>query len=686
MNPKGRVLLVGAEAALVNELAPSMVGREFELLTSPDVRAAALRLATEAFSAVVLDATRVPPADRDALTHLQKDKGGFALFLLEPPTLLSPAQAAPLRRLMWPPPKGFLDQVRAVEVPVVFLVEQSLYIAQAVQNALRQSGIVFIQMETPVGLVELLADQNRLAEEQRASAPKPGAAGFWERLAGKAEEVEAPQAMLGKVAVVRFSQAWADAAALDGKLRQTIPGAVSYQVTTVDPIRAATASVKGGVPAVLPREAATRIAEILTDGLEAVRSGPREVERILLIDNELTTLARLSEALLARGYEVATTTDGEEGMRLMAKKPFALAAVGGSALEATKLAGAKLALAMREKDKDLRIVLMIDQFPAQDALKGVSRAVELGLDDAILKPIDVTRLMLSIERALERRFLLLENLRLRKAAEVAAQKLAEVNGFQTKFFATVAHDVKNPLTAILGYSEVLGMRLKERPEELKCASHIHNAAKTLNLLVSDLVDLAAIESGKLRVEIGALDLASVVSEVKSRVDVVASRKQIQFSTALPPSIPALQGDPNRIGQVIQNLSTNAIQYTKEGGKVVIEARVEPEWVIVGVRDTGIGISKEDLPRVWERFFQTKEAQTMRKAGFGLGLKISREIVQMHGGDMGIESELGVGSFFFFKLPVPKSAGAPAAPAAPAAPSPAMIRMSTQPPPTNPPGA
>ncbi|PIR18608.1 MAG: hybrid sensor histidine kinase/response regulator, partial [Elusimicrobia bacterium CG11_big_fil_rev_8_21_14_0_20_64_6] len=98
----------------------------------------------------------------------------------------------------------------------------------------------------------------------------------------------------------------------------------------------------------------------------------------------------------------------------------------------------------------------------------------------------------------------------------------------------------------------------------------------------------------------------------------------------------------------------------------------PEWVIVGVRDTGIGISKEDLPRVWERFFQTKEAQTMRKAGFGLGLKISREIVQMHGGDMGIESELGVGSFFFFKLPIPKaSASAPPVPppATPAPPAP-----------------
>jgi signal transduction histidine kinase len=675
LNPKGRVLLVGADVSLVNEMTPSMIGREFELLTAPDVRAAAVRLATEAFSAVVLDAARVPPADREALAQLQKDKGGFALFVLDVSAPLSPMQPFPLRRLSWPPPKGFLDQVRAVEVPVVFLVEQSLYIAQAVHNALRQSGVVFIQMENPVGLVELLVEQHRMAQEQRAAAEPKSAGGFWQRLAGKDEESEAPQAMLGKVAVVRFSHAWADAVALDVKLRLAIPGAVSYAVTTVDPIRAAASAVKGGVAATLPREAAVRVAEILTDALDSVRSGPRDVERILIVDNEMSTLSRLSEALLSQGYEVETTSDGEEGMRLMQKKPFALAAIGGSALEATKLSGAKLALAMRDKDPELRIVLMIDQFPAQDALKGVSRAVELGLDDAILKPIDISRLMLSIERALERRFLKIENARLLKEVQISAQKLAEVNGFQTKFFATVAHDVKNPLTAILGYSEVLGMRLKDKPDELKCASHIHNAAKTLNLLVSDLVDLAAIESGKLRVEIGAMDLASVVTEVKSRVDVVASRKQIQFSTALPPAIPALQGDPNRIGQVVQNLCTNAVQYTKEGGRVVIEVKITPDWVIVGVRDTGIGISKEDLPRVWERFFQTKEAQTMRKAGFGLGLKISREIVQMHGGDMGIESELGVGSFFFFKLPIPKAQ--PSAP--PLAPAPTMSRQIAPPP-------
>jgi len=223
----------------------------------------------------------------------------------------------------------------------------------------------------------------------------------------------------------------------------------------------------------------------------------------------------------------------------------------------------------------------------------------------------------------------------------------------------VAHDVKNPLTAILGYSEVLGMRLKSNPGELKYASHIHSAAKTLNLLISDLVDLAAIESGKLRVEIGTLDLAGVVNDLRSRIEIVAQQRKINFAVELPPALPSLAGDPARLGQVIQNLCTNAIQYTKEGGQVTVRVEAQADKVVVSVIDTGIGISKEDLPRIWERFFQTEQAKKMRKAGFGLGLKIAREIVQMHGGEMSIESQVGVGSRFFFFLPVKAAPAQPA---------------------------
>jgi signal transduction histidine kinase len=689
VNPKGRVLLVGAELALVNELTPSMVAREYELATASDARQAALKLTTETFTAVVVDFAKVPAADREALARLQRERGGFALIGLEAAASLSPAMPAPLRRLPWPLPRGFLDQVRAVEVPVVFFVEPTLFLTQGIQGALRQAGVQFFQLDNVLGVIEMLREQVERAEELRTRSKPAKGGGFWERLSGGSnEEASDDKAVLGHIAVTKFAGTAAEAAQFDARLRQALPNAACYMVTTIDPLRGATMAVTNGQPAVLPREHAVRLSEILNDALNAAKTVPREKERLLLCDNDVPTLSRLTEALIALGYEVQSTVNGEEAMKLAQQKPFALAAIGGSALETTKLAGANLALKLRERDKDMRIILMVDQFPVQDALKGVSRAVELGLDDAILKPIDASRLVLSIQRALERRFLILENARLLKEVQISATKLAQVNGFQTKFFATVAHDVKNPLTAILGYAEVLSMRLKDKPDELKCAAHINNAAKTLNLLVSDLVDLAAIESGKLRVELGALDLAQVINEVKSRVDVVAQRKQLQFSVNIPPALPALHGDPHRIGQVIQNLCTNAVQYTKEGGKIAIEATLQPDWVIVGVRDTGIGISKEDLPRVWERFFQTKEAQTMRKAGFGLGLKIAREIVQMHGGDMGIESELGVGSFFFFKLPVPKAAvatapAAGAAPAPPSAPPPTAPPRPVAPPPTAP---
>ena len=671
MNPKGRVLLVGGDPALVNELAPSMIGREYELAAAADVREAAMKLSTETFAAVVADFARVPPADREVLANLQRERGGFALIGLEAASSLSPATAASLRRLPWPLPRGFLDQIRAAEVPVLFMVEPTLFLTQGIQNALRQSGVQFFQLDSSIGLIEMMREQVARAEEALAKSKLPKTGGFWGRLSGAAPDEPEGPALLGHVSVAKFSGVLSEAVQIDARLRQSLPNAVCYVVTTIDPLRAAAMAVNNGQPAILPRENAVRIAEVLSDASNATQAAPREKERLLIVDNDVPTLSRLTETLISLGFDVVTTTSGEEALTLSEVKPFHLAAIGGSALETTKLSGSNLALKLREKDKDLHFILMVDQFPVQDALKGVSRAVELGLDDAILKPIDASRLVLSIQRALERRFLILENARLLKEVQLSAHRLAEVNGFQTKFFATVAHDVKNPLTAILGYAEVLSMRLKAQPNELKCAAHIHNAAKTLNLLVSDLVDLAAIESGKLRVELGPLALAAVINEVKSRVDVVAERKQLQFSVSVPAGLPALSGDPHRIGQVIQNLCTNAVQYTKEGGRISIETTLQSEWVVVGVRDTGIGISKEDLPRVWERFFQTKEAQTMRKAGFGLGLKIAREIVQMHGGDMGIESEPGVGSFFFFKLPIPKPAPVAQAPApAPAAQAPA----------------
>ena len=650
--PKGRVLVVTTGRALLDEISPSMSGRDIELLCVPTMKYAADKLAAGDCGAVVVDFGQVAPGEREAVIELHKKFPKAHFFLLETIMSIAPGYLSSLRRLSWPLPMGFADQVRVTDRSVVILADQMMFTTAAVQSAFQQAGVQVVSLESTTGLIEFVRQQilDRISASQ-PSKPK----GFWSKLTGD-EEKGAPATVTAKggAVVAQFTGTQEEAEALDARLRSVIPGAVSYIVSGVDTVRYALQALKDGHIVALPREQAGRIAGILTDLSEggAVREKDKVKERVLLLDNFKPTLTTLGQALLNAGYEVTTSMDGEETLRLCTKGAFHLAVIGASATSA-QYSGADLAQKLRERDPDLRIIFMVDQYPLKAALQGVSQVVELGLDDALLKPVEASRLIFSVEKALERRFLLLENERLLQETQEQKTQLELINGFQKKFFATVAHDVKSPLTAILGYAEFLTKKLKDQAVELKYASNIHTSAKTLSVLISDLVDLAAIESGKLRVEIGKLNLLSVVQDVRVRVEIVAQQRKINFAVEVPPVVPPLAGDDARIGQVVQNLCTNALQYTKEGGSVTIRVETAPDRVIVSVVDTGIGISKEDLPRVWERFFQTKEAQGMRKAGFGLGLKIAREIVQRHGGEMGIESELGVGSRFFFHIPLQK---------------------------------
>jgi signal transduction histidine kinase len=680
---KGQVIVITGDKALITYLAPSMTGRKLEAIEAPNVREAVVKLSAEEFSGVVADCYNIPVADREALLNIHKQKANFPLFVLETLKTISPGENMPLRRLPWPLPAGFADQVRATETPVVFLTDQTLFASRALQTGLQQAGVQSSSLDSHAGLSEFLLQIKATPRPPRPSErTKPRS--FWQKLGGAeaeaaAEEESGPR--LSNVVVVLFKAPLKDAEAFDARLRQSVPDTVCYYVSSLETARAAAEALSQNFPAVLIRDQAGRIATILHETSTAP-TRPKEKERVLLLDNYKPTLDSLSSALGVAGYEVTSSMDGEQALRLASKPGTFHLAVIGTAIAYAQHSGAELAQKLREVDPDIRIIFMVDRYPLQAALQGVSQVVELGLDDALLKPVEASRLIFSVQKAMSARFLLLENARLLIETQEKERQLAQINGFQKKFFAMVAHDVKNPLTAILGYSEVLGMRLKDLPNELKCASHIHSAARTLNTLISDLVDLAAIESGKLRVNIGSMDLGAVVGEVKSRIDVVAQQRQITFTTVVPPGLPSLAGDPARIGQVIQNLCTNGIQYTKEKGSVTIQVDPGPDMLTVSVIDTGIGIKKEDLPRVFERFFQTQEAQAMRKAGFGLGLKIAREIVQMHGGEMGIESEYGKGSRFFFTLPVPKGAQtvSPAAPAAAvvaqAPPTPAPPRTGT----------
>jgi len=664
-----KVLVVSQDAALGRDLAALLRARDLEMIPVSSAREAGIQLSTGDWGGVVLDMSKLTPDERQSLLAIHKQRANFPLIQLETLSTLSPNESGGLRHVSLPLPGGFADQVRSCGKPIVFLVDKGVFASRAMHVALAEAGVQAMTVDNVIGLTELLLRQAEFEARRRETPRLPKPTSFWSKLGGaRQEEEEVETTPRFNVVVAQFTGKPAEAEAFEGRLRQSVTNAVVYIVSGIDPVGAAVESVRANFPAAIMRDQAGRIPSILSDAAQVVVARV-EKPKIMLVDNNKTAIEQYTQALVASGFDVSPVESGEEALRRAAPGLFHLV-VSGLQLANVPVTALDLAKKLRERDENLAIILTIEPLPLPTALQAVSQAASLGLDDAMIKPVQPGQLLYSVKKALELRFLIAENARLVKDLSESNRQLEQINGFQKKFFAMVAHDVKNPLTAILGYSEVLGMKLKGMAAELKCAEHIHSAARTLNVLISDLVDLAAIESGKLRVNIGALDLIQVVGEVKSRIDVVAQQRKIAFSIELPPAVPALAGDPARVGQVIQNLCTNAIQYTNEGGSVRVRVDATPEWVTVSVIDTGIGIKKEDLPRVWERFFQTQEAQAMRKAGFGLGLKISREIVQMHGGDIGIESEYGKGSRFYFTIPVQKSAPAPAAPAAAAPATPA----------------
>jgi signal transduction histidine kinase len=247
------------------------------------------------------------------------------------------------------------------------------------------------------------------------------------------------------------------------------------------------------------------------------------------------------------------------------------------------------------------------------------------------------------------------------------EELSRVNSFQSKFFSMVAHDVRNPLNSISAYVQIIQQENHD-PALGKFIDKMPGMVSMLNFLISDLVDFAAIENGLLRMKPREMSLVDVVLGLKDRMGPLAERKNVQFEIKAVPDLPRIIGDPDRIAQVLQNLSSNALQYTPAGGTVTVIAARQDDVVRLLVKDTGIGIAANDLPRIFERFFQARNAQEMRAAGFGLGLKIAREIVEAHGGHIEVESVLGRGSTFTVVMPL-RRADLPPPPAAAPEPEP-----------------
>ena len=269
-----------------------------------------------------------------------------------------------------------------------------------------------------------------------------------------------------------------------------------------------------------------------------------------------------------------------------------------------------------------------------------------------------------------------------KVNELAHQtvRLYETNRIKSDFMATMSHELRTPLNSILGFSDVLGSIATLTDKQKKYVENINTSGKSLLTMINDILDMAKIEAGRVDVQPTSFNIASIVSAQTDMAKPLVDRKNISLTLEVEPNLPPMKQEESRLQQILNNLLSNAIKFTPEGGRITVSVRrlaavptpapnvpppiagaamIQPpkrDMLELKVTDTGVGISEADQLIIFEKFRQgtsaMSEGDTMKRehSGSGLGLSIVREICKMLGGEIGVSSQLGVGSIFTVSLP------------------------------------
>jgi len=247
--------------------------------------------------------------------------------------------------------------------------------------------------------------------------------------------------------------------------------------------------------------------------------------------------------------------------------------------------------------------------------------------------------------------LAIQNARLFHEIEDKSRQLEAASRHKSEFLANMSHELRTPLNAIIGFSEVLSERmfgdLNEKQDEY--LKDIYASGQHLLSLINDILDLSKIEAGRMELELADFSLPGAIDNALILVRERASRRGIRLGRAIDDRVGMIRGDERKVKQVLLNLLSNALKFTPEGGRIDVRAAVNDGMAEISVADTGVGIAPEDQEAIFEEFRQVGTADK-KVEGTGLGLALSRKFIELHGGQIWVQSQPGKGSTFSFTLP------------------------------------
>jgi signal transduction histidine kinase len=246
----------------------------------------------------------------------------------------------------------------------------------------------------------------------------------------------------------------------------------------------------------------------------------------------------------------------------------------------------------------------------------------------------------------------IDNARIFKELEASYEKLKDLDRTKMEFFTLISHELRNPLAIIKGYTELLydGTLGPVNGKQSEKLARIRENVDKLADMVGKMSEISSLESRNYKVDRALVSLGDMVGELAETMGFLFKNKHIELEVDMPESLPLVEVDRRKMEQVMVNLLNNALKYTPDGGTVKVAARDRGDDILVSVSDTGIGIPQKDLDKIFSGFYHSGYKLSYEYKGPGLGLAISRKIIEGHGGHIWAKSEVGKGSTFFFTIP------------------------------------
>lgn len=360
--------------------------------------------------------------------------------------------------------------------------------------------------------------------------------------------------------------------------------------------------------------------------------------KILIIDDEEIVLDSCQQILAGKGYEIRTARDGILGVGMVEEYQPDLVFVD---LKMPGISGFEVLEKISEVDPTI-VAIVITGFAT---ISSAVEAMQRGAFDFLPKPFTPDELRLITRRGLEKRKLVLETLALRREKEM----------LRNHFAAIVSHELKSPLAAVQQYLMTLSSELSDQltDDQARRFDRMQTRIDDLMKLIHTWLKAMTVDIENIRENFAPTFLPIVVAKAVESVQPHAIRKDISISTSTMEQITPVNGDEGTLVEAVVNLIGNSVKYSPPGSKVDVTVEESNQQIVITVKDNGIGISKEDLPYIFEDFYTGKRKQNAERSS-GLGLALTRRIIEAHEGTISVESVLGQGSKFEIRLPALES--------------------------------